>query len=78
MQLLRRAFSRAAASAGSNIPARMAMIAITTSNSINVNADNNFLHIFSILRMALLLARKPKTLRTLASTTPSLAHSPSY
>ena len=31
------AFSRAWFNAGNSIPARMAMIAITTSNSINVN-----------------------------------------
>src|ERR1051326_2997924 len=36
---VRFAISFARASAGSNIAARMAMIAITTSNSINVNAD---------------------------------------
>jgi len=38
MQLARLAFSLALASAGNNIAARMAMIAITTSNSISVNA----------------------------------------
>jgi hypothetical protein len=40
-QLVLRAFSRAAASAGRSSAARIAMIAITTSNSINVNADNH-------------------------------------
>src|SRR5262249_51441066 len=38
MQAMRFAVSFARASAGSNIPARMAMMAITTSNSIKVNA----------------------------------------
>src|SRR2546422_7737109 len=37
-QLAWRAFSRAWAKTGNRIAARMAMIAITTSNSINVNA----------------------------------------
>jgi hypothetical protein len=37
MQLARLAFSLALASAGNNIAARMAMIAMTTSNSIKVN-----------------------------------------
>src|SRR6266576_5266345 len=39
LQLTRLAFSFAPASAGSNIAARMAMMAITTSSSINVNAS---------------------------------------
>jgi len=37
MQALRRAFSRAAARAGKSMPARIAIIAITTNSSINVN-----------------------------------------
>src|SRR6478736_6623850 len=36
---MRRAFSLALANAGNNIAARIAMIAITTSNSMSVNAD---------------------------------------
>ncbi len=35
----RRAFSRARAKTGNKIAARMAIMAITTSNSIEVNAD---------------------------------------
>src|SRR5687768_13051905 len=38
-QLAPRAFSRAWANTGNRIAARMAMIAITTSSSIRVNAD---------------------------------------
>lgn len=38
MQLIRFAFSFALAKAGKSNPARIAMIAITTSNSINVKA----------------------------------------
>ncbi len=37
MQLIPRAFSRALLRAGNNIEARIAMIAITTNSSINVN-----------------------------------------
>ena len=50
MQELRRAFSLAAASAGNSSAASMAMIAITTNNSINVNADN---HAFRFLMAVL-------------------------
>ena len=38
VQPIMRAFSFALESAGNNIPARIAMMAMTTSNSINVNA----------------------------------------
>ncbi len=38
IQVVRRAFSRAAASAGNSMAARTAMMAMTTSSSISVNA----------------------------------------
>src|SRR4051794_7488163 len=43
-QLMRAAASRTFCTAGSNRPIRIAMIAITTSNSISVNPDRLFAH----------------------------------
>jgi hypothetical protein len=47
------------AKAGKSIPARIAMIAMTTSNSISVKADRLFATEFNI-RLALLEVREPE------------------
>jgi hypothetical protein len=50
-QLMPVAFSRAELSAGSRIAARIAMIAITTRSSINVNDDERGNILFDILHI---------------------------
>src|ERR1051326_5492180 len=65
VQLIRCARALARANAGSNIAARMAIMAITTSNSINVNAPI-FLRRFFIVSAGLQLLLRSNSRRTLA------------
>jgi len=49
LQFALRASSRALARAGNNMPAKMAMIAMTTKSSMRVKADSHFLICFHLL-----------------------------